>query len=146
MSLTGCPSVEFLDEPTTGVDPVSRRSLFIMLKNLSQSALVLTTHRMDEAEALCDNIAIQVNGRFAAYGSPSQLKDLYGKGYAITVKHTIESAKIHEWANLNMPYLEPVWTIVTAEKDEDKNPISATMFSIPDPKMISKLGLNELFR
>ena len=51
MSLIGCPALEFLDEPTTGVDPVSRRSLFNMLKSLTNSSLILTTHRMDEAES-----------------------------------------------------------------------------------------------
>ena len=87
MSLIGCPSVEFLDEPTTGVDPVSRRSLFKLLKNLHNSSLVLTTHRMDEAEGLCDKLAIMINGRFACYGSPSFLKSEYGKGYSINIKH-----------------------------------------------------------
>jgi len=78
MSLMACPSIEFLDEPTTGVDPVSRRSLFKMLKNLRESSMVLTTHRMDEAESLCDQIAIMINGRFVCYGSPGQLKSKYG--------------------------------------------------------------------
>lgn len=50
MSLIGCPKVEFLDEPTTGVDPVSRRSLFKLLKQLENASMILTTHRMDEAE------------------------------------------------------------------------------------------------
>ena len=74
MSLVGGPNVEFLDEPTTGVDPVSRRSLFKMLKNLNNSAIVLTTHRMDEAESLCDQIVIMINGRFVCYGSAGRLK------------------------------------------------------------------------
>ena len=78
MSLLGCPLVEFLDEPTTGVDPVSRRSLFKMLKHLQNCSIVLTTHRMDEAESLCDNIAIMINGRFTVYGSPGHLKAKYG--------------------------------------------------------------------
>lgn len=50
LTLLVSPKVEFLDEPTTGVDPVSRRSLFKMIKQLSQSSVLLTTHRMDEAE------------------------------------------------------------------------------------------------
>ena len=87
MSLMACPSVEFLDEPTTGVDPVSRRSLFKMLKGLQNSAMILTTHRMDEAEALCDNIAIMINGRFVCYGSPGHLKTQYGQGYSIVLQH-----------------------------------------------------------
>jgi ATP-binding cassette, subfamily A (ABC1), member 3 len=85
MSLLACPSVEFLDEPTTGVDPVSRRSLFKMLKQLPQSSLILTTHRMDEAEALCDNIAIMINGRFVVYGTSAHLKQAYGLGYSVTL-------------------------------------------------------------
>ena len=52
----------FLDEPTAGVDPLSRRRLFQVLKQLDQASLLLTTHRMDEAEQLCDRIAIMVNG------------------------------------------------------------------------------------
>ena len=50
LTLLVSPKVEFLDEPTTGVDPVSRRSLFKMIKQLSDSSILLTTHRMDEAE------------------------------------------------------------------------------------------------
>mmetsp|Transcript_40606 Transcript_40606/g.61871 ORF Transcript_40606/g.61871 Transcript_40606/m.61871 type:complete len:145 (-) Transcript_40606:249-683(-) len=75
MSLVAFPIVEFLDEPSTGVDPVSRRSLFKMLKLLNEnSSLILTTHRMDEAEQLCDKIVIQVNGSFVCYGSANHLK------------------------------------------------------------------------
>lgn len=87
MSLLASPKCEFLDEPTTGVDPVSRRSLFKMLKNLDESSLILTTHRMDEAESLCDKIAIMINGRFVVYGSPGHLKDSYGKGYTINLRY-----------------------------------------------------------
>jgi ABC-type multidrug transport system ATPase subunit len=50
LSLVLCPEIEMLDEPTTGVDPVSRRNLFRLIKGLSDSAILLTTHRMDEAE------------------------------------------------------------------------------------------------
>ena len=58
MSLIGYPSIEFLDEPTTGVDPVSSRSLFKMLKNLSDCSIILTTHKMNEVESLCNNVVI----------------------------------------------------------------------------------------
>ena len=88
MSLMGCPKLEFLDEPTTGVDPVSRRSLFKMLKSLDGSSLMLTTHRMDEAESLCDKLVIMINGNFKVYGSPTHLKTVHGKGYVVTLKHS----------------------------------------------------------
>lgn len=106
MSLVANPKVEFLDEPTTGVDPVSRRSLFKMLKNLQDSSLVLTTHRLDEAESLCDNIAIMVNGRFVVYGSPGYLKDQYGQGYLVTMKPKILEAELDSYMTRNLPYLE----------------------------------------
>ena len=83
MSLMGNPSIEFMDEPTTGVDPVSCRSLFRMLKNLEDSSMILTTHRMDEAESLCDNLVIMINGRFVCYGSPGFIKSKYGIGYTV---------------------------------------------------------------
>ena len=87
VSLMGCPTVEFLDEPTTGMDPVSCRSLFKMLKQLTNSSMVLTTHRMHEAESLCDNIVIMINGRFVCYGSPGHLKSKYGNGYTIVLNY-----------------------------------------------------------
>lgn len=53
---------------------------------LKGGSLVLTTHRMDEAETLCDKIAIMINGRFVCFGSPQQLRNKYGQGYYITIK------------------------------------------------------------
>ena len=82
------PKVLFLDEPTTGVDPVSRRSLNRMIKKMKMASILLTTHRMDEAEQLCDQLAIMVNGRFVVFGSPNYLKNKYGHGYTITMKQT----------------------------------------------------------
>merc|ERR1712166_1671831 len=111
MSLMGCPSLEFLDEPTTGVDPVSRRSLFSMLKSLKNSSLILTTHRMDEAESLCDNIAIMINGLFVAYGSPAHLKATYGGGYSILVKHFSGAEYIDQYIAQNANYLNRKETI-----------------------------------
>ena len=119
MSLVGCPKVEFLDEPTTGVDPVSRRSLFKMLKNLQGSSLVLTTHRMDEAESLCDNIAIMINGRFVCYGSPGQLKTRYGQGYSIMLKHTMDSNTLDQYISPYMNYLVKEDTKETDQIDLD---------------------------
>ena len=106
MSLLACPQVEFLDEPTTGVDPVSRRSLFKMLRKLPSCSLILTTHRMDEAEGLCDKIAIMINGRFVVYGTPSYLKSTYGSGYQIKMKfHSERLMELNQYVVPNMKYL-----------------------------------------
>ena len=85
------PRVLFLDEPTSGVDPVSRRSLNQMVKKMTKTSILLTTHRMDEAEQLCDKIAIMINGRFVIYGSPNYLKNQYGHGYTISIKQSREA-------------------------------------------------------
>ena len=85
MTLLLCPKANFLDEPTTGVDPVSRRSLFNLIKHLKDSAVVLTTHRMDEAESLCDKIAVMINGKIVCYGTPNYLMQAYGQGYKFAV-------------------------------------------------------------
>ena len=52
-----------------------------MLKNQKNSAMLLSTHRMEEAEALCDRITIMINGKLVCIGSPSHLKQKYGQGY-----------------------------------------------------------------
>lgn len=88
------PKVLFLDEPTCGVDPVSRRSLNRMIKKMKNTSVLLTTHRMDEAEQLCDKIAIMINGRFVVFGSPNYLKNQYGHGYTITIRQSRE--KFHD--------------------------------------------------
>lgn len=115
MSLLACPQVEFLDEPTTGVDPVSRRSLFKMLKYLPNCSLILTTHRMDEAESLCDNIAIMINGRFVVYGSPGHLKAAYGEGYTIRLKFTNNGPQVGQYVAQHMPYMKYKDTVALDE-------------------------------
>ncbi len=74
-ALVGDPELLFLDEPTTGLDPQSRRQLWEIIRNLSAKGCttLLTTHYMDEAERLCDRVAIVDRGKVIALGSPSQL-------------------------------------------------------------------------
>ena len=57
-----------------------------MIKQLKDSSILMTTHRMDEAEQLCDNIAIMINGRIVCYGSPNYLLQTYGGGYEVTIE------------------------------------------------------------
>jgi ABC-type multidrug transport system ATPase subunit len=127
MSLVANPKCEFLDEPTTGVDPVSRRSLFTMLKNLNDSSLILTTHRMDEAESLCDNIVIMINGRFVVMGSPGYLKDQYGTGYVINFKPIVPEAQIDEYLQQTFNgILEKKESVQTDEEWEGQKLIEMT--------------------
>jgi len=74
-ALVGDPTLLFLDEPTTGLDPQSRRQLWTLVEQLKAEGrtILLTTHYMDEAERLCDNIAIVDHGQVIALGTPRQL-------------------------------------------------------------------------
>jgi ABC-2 type transport system ATP-binding protein len=75
LSLVGDPEILFLDEPTTGLDPQSRRQLWDVIRDLGDRGrtVVLTTHYMDEAERLCDRVAVIDQGKIIALGSPSEL-------------------------------------------------------------------------
>ncbi len=74
-ALVGDPDLLFLDEPTTGLDPQSRRQLWDILRGLRARGrtIVLTTHYMDEAERLCDRVAVVDHGKVIALGSPAEL-------------------------------------------------------------------------
>jgi len=86
IALIGNPRIVFLDEPTTGVDPESRRFLWTLISATMQGrSVILTTHSMDECEALCSRIGIMVNGRLVCLGSAAQLKARHGSGYQIDV-------------------------------------------------------------
>ncbi len=86
MSAMGNPKVIFLDEPTTGLDPLSRRRVWTMIERLKEGRIiVLTTHSMEEADALSDEIGILSNGRLRALGSAFFLKNKFGSGYTITL-------------------------------------------------------------
>jgi ABC-type multidrug transport system ATPase subunit len=90
MAVVGEPPLLFLDEPSAGMDPVARRSMWSVVENISErrhkSVVILTTHSMDEADALCARIAIQVDGRFRCLGNGQQIKSKYGEGLELSVK------------------------------------------------------------
>ncbi|HEY8596899.1 MAG TPA: ABC transporter ATP-binding protein [Thermomicrobiales bacterium] len=84
-ALVNDPLVVFLDEPTTGLDPQARRSLWALVRGLRErgKTIVLTTHYMEEAEVLCDRIAIMEGGQVAAIDTPAGLIARYGGGLTI---------------------------------------------------------------
>ncbi len=87
LGLVGDPEVLFLDEPTTGLDPQSRRALWDTIASLRErgKTVVLTTHYMDEAERLCDRIAIVDRGKRIALGTPGELIDDIGGAHLVEV-------------------------------------------------------------
>ena len=79
-ALVGDPELLFLDEPTTGLDPQARRHLWDLVDELKHAGrtIILTTHYMDEAERLCDRVAIMDHGKVIALGTPKELIALVG--------------------------------------------------------------------
>uniref|UniRef100_A0A8C9STH1 P-type phospholipid transporter n=1 Tax=Scleropages formosus TaxID=113540 RepID=A0A8C9STH1_SCLFO len=88
IAMIGCPTLLLLDEPTTGMDPHSRRLLWNSIMSVIQEgrAVVLTSHSMEECEALCTRLAIMVNGTFKCLGTIQHLKYKFGDGYMVTLK------------------------------------------------------------
>lgn len=80
MALITSPQILFLDEPTLGLDVLARRELWRIIEQLkSKMTIILTTHYLEEAEALCDRIAIMTKGKLRAVGTAEELKILAGK-------------------------------------------------------------------
>lgn len=84
-SLVHKPKIFFMDEPTTGLDPQARRNLWDLIKKVRDSGVtvILTTHYMDEAELLCDRVAIMDNGQIIALDTPKKLvRQLLDRGFS----------------------------------------------------------------
>lgn len=91
----GQPQLIFLDEPSTGVDPLGRREIWTMISNMlgdstipdsEKPCVVLTTHSMEECEALCSRIGIMAHGKLRCLGSAQHLKTKFGRGYQLEMK------------------------------------------------------------
>lgn len=95
IAFMGNPKVVIMDEPSTGLDPVSRRKLWNIIKTSSKArSFLLTTHLMEEADALCNRIAIMVNGQIQCIGSGQHLKTKFGEGYTLDFKLENDEAKM----------------------------------------------------
>lgn len=98
IALLGNPPIVLLDEPSTGVDPQAKRFMWEIIQRISttskNTAVILTTHSMEEAEALCTKMAIMTSGNFRCIGEPQELKESFGNGYEIQV--SIPSATTKE--------------------------------------------------
>ena len=85
------PTIMFLDEPSTGMDPLSKRRVWTMIEQLKKNrVMLLTTHSMEEADALGDKVAILDKGRLRAIGSSLFLKRTYGKGHTVSLLSEVD--------------------------------------------------------
>ena len=86
IALIGNPPIVILDEPSTGVDPQARRSMWRLISStMAHRSVILTTHSMEEAEALCDRVTVMHAGALQCIGTPSYLKDELGSGFIVTI-------------------------------------------------------------
>uniref|UniRef100_A0A803TXY9 ATP binding cassette subfamily A member 12 n=1 Tax=Anolis carolinensis TaxID=28377 RepID=A0A803TXY9_ANOCA len=85
LALLGKPSILLLDEPSSGMDPNAKRHLWKIITEevQNQCSVILTSHSMEECEALCTRLAIMVNGRFQCMGSLQHIKSRFGKGFTV---------------------------------------------------------------
>jgi ABC-2 type transport system ATP-binding protein len=109
-ALVGNPRILFLDEPTTGLDPQSRRQLWDIIRVFQKKGgtVLLTTHYMDEAERLCDRLAIVDHGQIIAEGTPSELIDRLGGHHVVEfqVSQNGNDDNLDRWQSL--PSVESV--------------------------------------
>ena len=110
-ALVGNPRILFLDEPTTGLDPQSRRQLWDIVRTFQKKGgtVLLTTHYMDEAERLCDRLAIVDHGVIIAEGTPSDLIDRLGGHHVVEfeISHDGDTTgELRSWSSL--PSVESV--------------------------------------
>lgn len=88
IALMGHPKLLFLDEPTVGIDPQSRNNIYETIRNLKDKGITIlyTTHYMEEADRLCDHIAIMDGGKIIAMDTPYQLKSQFGPPEQVTLE------------------------------------------------------------
>jgi ABC-2 type transport system ATP-binding protein len=143
LALIGDPELIFLDEPTTGFDPAARRNAWEVIRSLQDlgKTILLTTHYLDEAQALCDRVAIIKEGRIVAEGPPGELgtastryrvswRDESGELHTREIEdptallHQLTSAALARGSALRdlsvtRPSLEDVYLELTAEAPEE---------------------------
>jgi ABC-type multidrug transport system ATPase subunit len=111
VALVGEPSVVLLDEPTTGMDPEARRFTWDVISASTRGrTVVLTSHSMEECEALCNRIGIMVGGAFSCLGSVQHLKNRFSEGYSVELRFQAGrgSAVYEAIAAENLPGMEVV--------------------------------------
>ena len=138
-ALVGDPELLFLDEPTTGLDPQSRRQLWDILRAFRGRGrtILLTTHYMDEAERLCDRVAIVDHGRVIALGSPTELIARLGG------EHYVEFA-FNNSAALADAELQALPAVMAVRRDEDAYSLAVTAPHITIPALLQRLQKDHL--
>jgi len=154
-ALIGDPSVVLLDEPSAGLDPVSQRNLWNLLKStMAGRAVVLTTHSMLEADVLCHRIGIMVRGQLSCLGTPAHLKARYASGSELVCKlasvdekhgedaiSKLEHFVAHEFQGATLASADA--DVVTFEIPQSKKSLLGQTFAVFDQHVCDELGVAE---
>ena len=134
MALIGDAKILILDEPTSGLDPFNRRSLWEIIRALKHGrTILLTTHYMEEADALSDRIALMHHGRVRCCGSPLFLKDKFGSGYRLTLSK--------EAAVFDAEAFKRVWREAIEDEEENNNETSSSSSIVIESEVAREICL-----
>ena len=117
MAFIGGPKLIFLDEPSTGVDPENRRALWDSINKLKsiERVIIMTTHHLEEAEFLSEDLIIMAKGQIVSRGSPESIKNAFGQGYSIVFKD----------ASIHLASIEGVLSTCEQSAEIDKTALSS---------------------
>jgi ABC-2 type transport system ATP-binding protein len=138
-ALVGDPDLLFLDEPTTGLDPQSRRQLWELIERFKAGgrAILLTTHYMEEAERLCDRVAIVDHGRIIALGTPRELVA------SLSAEHVVEFA-VGDGAGLDERALQTVPGVAAAVRRDGTWRVRVAELHRTVPALLAELHRREV--
>jgi len=135
-ALVGDPELLFLDEPTTGLDPQARRHLWDLVEDLKKAGrtIILTTHYMDEAERLCDRVAVMDQGRIIALGTPRELIATIG------AEHIVEFVVDGLAADLEAEALQRLEGVQHTRVDNGRYQLSVSELHTSVPELFGELA------
>ena len=150
IAMIGEPSLVFLDEPSTGMDPVARRHMWEIITDIvtkrEKCSLILTTHSMEECEALCTRIGIMVGGVLRCLGSSQHLKSKYGHGYQMEMSFVIpRQESIDEESSLIMNKLASLRATTNINESAEqqhltRGDIEDVLKAVQRPELISRIA------
>lgn len=141
-ALVGDPDLLLLDEPTTGLDPQSRRQLWDIIRAYRDQGrtVLLTTHYMDEAERLCDRVAIVDHGKVIAQGSPREL--IVGLGGEHIIEFTLSNGQGGHGAN--WAYLEGLPSVRSVRNEDGQVRLSVAELHVALPALLGRLQQDQM--
>jgi len=140
-ALVGDPELLFLDEPTTGLDPTSRRQLWEILRAIREKGktILLTTHYMDEAERLCDRVAIVDHGQVIALGTPRELIASVGGDHIVEF-----SVATNQHPRVDASQLNSLVDVTSVRDEVDRWTLNSRMAHHTIPALLSYLEAQDL--